>query len=773
MAALAFLVDVAPQTQGEVDVFAPVVLFLMWLVGGFVRLFYEKEARHSFDRHMSTTRHATVWKKDDQCWSQLDAGLLNPGDTIRINAGMLCPIDAALVEGGQVLMSESSLTGERGLSAKKGGDIILSGTTITDGQSAAIVLRKIDDAKPHVHRSGEPDAKYGVSAKSVCLALVRCMLIVLPFVILVRGVMLGDWAQALLFALATAVGLIPEMLSVVTSVCLSGSARRLKNRHVIVKNVDVMEALGSMDVVRVDKTGTLTEDAATLEYYTDILGNESSKTLNLAYLECTRQGSASNQLNRAITAACDTHGIDLPAKNLSKTFILCATEPFDHVSKASGVKLAATPGALECLGLQGTAGDNLTVVKGEVERVCARYAWADFKGELVAMDGEGMANALAVAEDMRSDGIKVLAVAYSTSSSGWDGLVLCGFLGFFDAPKASARAAVQALSDLSVEVRILTGDSSSVARSTCSRLGIPTDSVITGAMLSKMTDAQALLEVGRTLIFAELTLAQKAQIVGLIKLSGHSVGYIGDGVNDVPAPMAADVGIVVDSAAAEPKEVADLALLEQDLGVVAKGVNEGRKAFANASKYTRIAASSNFGNICSVAAASVFLPFLPATAAQLLTLNLSYDAVCLAIPCDTVDEEEIDKPKAWSGKGLGGFMGRFGLASTAFDIITFAILFFAVCPTVCGAPYAALDTSEQATFIAVFQAGWLLECAWTESLVILALRTRHTGTAKGRPARPLAIMAAVMLAASALLALGPLAPWFGLATLPTWYPGRQ
>lgn len=771
LAILALFVDVLPRPRGEADIFAPAVLFLMWFVGGLVRLFYEEEAKRTFERHMSRANHAMVWKQDGECWTQVDANLLTPGNVIRINAGMLCPVNASLNAGKHVLVSEASLTGESGFSIKEEGDVILAGTTVTDGQATATVLSKIDDETPQVRLDDGSHAKYGIGARNVCLSLIKCMLVVLPFVMLVRGAMLGDWAQALLFALGTAVGLVPEMLPVVTSVCLSGSARRLKNRQVIVKNVDAMESLGSMDVVCVDKTGTLTEDLAVLEYYTDILGNESTRTLGLAYLECTRQGTKRNQLDRAVATACSSEHLSFPAKDLSKAFSLCASDPFDHVTKASGVKLAATPGAFGCLGFSAAADARLTIVKGEVESVCARCSWADFKGELVPMDAEGKACALDVAEDMRSDGIKVLAVAYSTTSTDWNGLVLCGFLGFFDAPKASARTAVKALSDLSVEVRVLTGDSASVAKSACSRLGIASDTVITGAMLDTMSESEALLRVGRGRIFAELTPIQKARIVNLIRLSGHTVGYIGDGVNDVPALTAADVGIVVDSAAAESKEVADLVLLERDLGVVAEGVREGRRAFANASKYIRIASSSNFGNICSVAAASVFLPFLPATAAQLLILNLLYDAVCLSISWDNVDAEEIKQPKTWSEKGLGSFMGCFGIASSAFDIITFAILFLVVCPGACGGSYAALDAAGKASFIALFQAGWLLECIWTESLVVLTLRSRHLGNKGGYPCRPLAIMSVSMLALSALFMLGPAASWFGLATLPTWYLG--
>ena len=770
LAGLAFLVDVLPQEEAQTGVFAPAVLFLMWLVGGLVRLFYENEAKRSFDRHMFKANHAAVWKRVDACWIQVDAGRLVPGDVVRLYAGMLCPVDVTLAKGDQILVSESSLTGESGQTAKREGETVRAGTTIVDGKASATVLTRIAEEQPVSRRHARAGTQFGAGAKSICAALVRCMLIVLPVVIMIRGFVLGDWAQALLFALGTAVGLVHEMLPVVTSVCLSGSAHRLKNKQVIVKNVDAMESLGSMDVVCVDKTGTLTEDAAVLEYYTDILGNESEQTLNLAYLESINQGAAANQLNRAIADACAAPELHLAAKGLGRAFTLHASDPFDHVTKASGVKLDAMPGALGRLGLHVRPGAHLTIVKGEVESVCARCAWANFKGGLVLMDADGRRSAYEVAEDMRADGIKVLAVAYSTTSTGWDDLVLCGFLGFFDRPKASARAAVQALSDLSVEVRVLTGDSASVARSTCSRLGIPADNVITGAMLDAMEESEALVQVGRTRVFAELTPAQKAQIVSLIRLSGHTVGYIGDGVNDVPALTSADVGIVVDSAAAESKKVADLVLLERDLGVVAEGVSDGRTSFANASKYIRIASSSNFGNICSVAASSIFLPFVPATAAQLLLLNLCYDATCLALSWDNVDDAEIARPKAWSGKGLGSFMLHFGFASSALDIITFAILFLGVCPVVCGAPFAALDAAGRAAFIATFQAGWLLECAWTESLVLLFLRTRNVRDGD-RPCTPLVMMVTVMLVASALLATSPAAQLLGLAALPIWYLG--
>lgn len=507
----------------------------MWLVGGLVRLFYENEAKRALIAICLKRTTRPFGNASMRVGFKLMPTGLCPGDVVRLYAGMLCPVDVTLAKGDQVLVSESSLTGESGQTAKREGETVRAGTTIVDGKASATVLARIADEQPVLRRRARMGTQFGAGAKSICAALVRCMLIVLPFVIMIRGFVLGDWAQALLFALGTAVGLVPEMLPVVTSVCLSGSAHRLKNKQVIVKNVDAMESLGSMDVVCVDKTGTLTEDAAVLEYYTDILGNESEQTLNLAYLESTSQGAAANQLNRAIADACAAPELHLAAKDLGHAFALHASDPFDHVTKASGVKLDATPGALGCLGLQVRPGNHLTFVKGEVESVCTRCAWANFKGELVPWMPMAVRAPTRLPRTCAPMASKCSAVAYSTTSADWDDLVLCGFLGFFDRPKASARAAVQALSNLSVEVRVLTGDSASVARSTCSRLGIPADSVITGSMLQAMEESEALIRVGKARVFAELTPAQKAQIVSLIRLSGHIVGYIGDGVNDVPA----------------------------------------------------------------------------------------------------------------------------------------------------------------------------------------------------------------------------------------------
>ena len=437
LAGLAFLVDVVPQAQGQTGVFAPTVLFAMWLVGGLVRLFYENEAMRTFNRHMLRASHAAVWKRVDACWVQINADRLVPGDVIRLYAGMLCPVDAILAQGNHILVSESSLTGESGQTAKREGETVRAGTTIVDGKASATVLACADKDEAVPCRRARPATQFNVGAKSICAALVKCMLIVLPFVITIRGVVLGDWAQALLFALGTAVGLVPEMLPVVTSVCLSGSARRLKNKQVIVKNVDAMESLGSMDVVCVDKTGTLTEDVAVLEYYTDILGNESEQTLNLAYLESMNQGTVANQLNRAIADACAAPELRLAAKDLGHSFTLYASDPFDHVVKASGVKLGTTPGALGCLGLPARPDSRLTIVKGEVESVCAHCDWASFKGELVPMNEEGRQSAYEVADECKA---RIESGKYDVIILNFANCDMVGHTGVFDAAVKAVEA---------------------------------------------------------------------------------------------------------------------------------------------------------------------------------------------------------------------------------------------------------------------------------------------------------------------------------------------
>lgn len=374
--------------------------------------------------------------------------------------------------------------------------------------------------------------------------------------------------------------------------------------------------------------------------------------------------------------------------------------------------------------------------------------------------------------------MKVLAVAYKplqgdqiTAADEQD-LILLGYLAFFDAPKRTAADAIRKLQQLHVGVRVLTGDQKSVAVSICRRLGIDTARTLTGEQLERLTDDELPVVVERTAVFAELSPRQKVHILQTLQANGHTVGFLGDGMNDLPAIVESDVGISVDTAAEAVKEGADVILLKKDLNVLEEGIQEGRKAFANVSKYIRITASSNFGNILSIVIASVFLPFFPMASVQLLLLNLLYDMLCLVLPWDHVDREVCARPLEWSGRTLGRFMRFFGPVSSVFDIATFAWLFFVLCPSVCGGSFASLaGSAEQLRFIALFQTGWFLESMWTQVMILHLLRTRKVPLLQSRPSFPVMLVTTLGILFFTVLTFTPVGGLIGLTALPPAYFG--
>ena len=350
-----------------------------------------------------------------------------------------------------------------------------------------------------------------------------------------------------------------------------------------------------------------------------------------------------------------------------------------------------------------------------------------------------------------------------------NGLTLLGYLAFFDAPKQSAAAALRQLQELHVPVKLLTGDQAEAAVSVCRRLGIPTDEILTGSELDALSPNDLPIRVEKSTVFAELSPGQKASVVSILRENGHTTGFLGDGVNDLPAVAAADVGISVDTAAESLKECADVVLLKKDLHVLVHGILEGRRAFVNMAKYIRITASSNFGNICSIVLASVLLPFFPMTAAQLLLLNLLYDTLCLILPWDNVDKELLHRPLEWSGRTLGRFMRVFGPVSSLFDFLTFAILYFLLCPLLCGGTFFSLSSAGQAQFISIFQTGWFLESMWTQVLILQLLRTQRLPFVQSRAARPVLLVTAVGILLFTLLPFTPIGGLLGLTALPPVY----
>ena len=495
----------------------------------------------------------------------------------------------------------------------------------------------------------------------------------------------------------------------------------------------------------------------------DILGNESAKVLDLAYLNSLYHTGVSNPLDSALLQSRHMPGRELYFQELAAQYPKLDELPFDYERRFASV-------------LVRNGEENLLIIKGSIDEVYLRCSSVEYKGERHAISGEGMASVRAIVDEMLEDGMKVLAVAYrplkaaTLSQDDEHDFILLGYLAFFDAPKESAAGAIQKLQKLHVGVRVLTGDHRDIAISVCRRLGIDTTQTLTGRDLEQLDKDGLPIKIEHTTLFAELSPKQKVQVVQLLRSNGHTVGFLGDGMNDLPAIVEADVGISVDTAAEAVKEGADVILLKKDLNVLEAGIQEGRRAFANVSKYIKITASPNFGNILSIVIASVFLPFFPMTSLQLLLLNLLYDILCLVLPWDHVDVETGSQPLEWSGRTLGRFMRFFGPISSFFDILTFSYLFFVLCPAVCGGSFSSLiGSGEELHFIALFQTGWFLESMWTQVLILHLLRTPKVPLLQSRPSRPVMLVTLLGTLFFTVLTFTPAGTPLGLTTLPPIY----
>ena len=702
------------------------------------------------------------------------------GDQVRLLAGDRVPADIRLTAADDLFVSQSVITGESAI-LEKNTDVLVQekarsygeytniafmGSAVIGGTAEGVVLAVGKDTVYGGFSGTQSSEKNGFDqgAGSIAWVLIRFMTILIPVVFVACGITQGDWFSAFLFALSVAVGLTPEMLPMVINACLAKGSAIMGSKQTVVKNINAMQGFGSMDILCVDKTGTLTGDSLILEYYMDILGNESQAVLDLAYLNSLYHTGVSNHLDAAILRYQEMPGKDGHFQELEKMHPKLDELPFNHERKFASVLVKGKE-------------KNLLIIKGSVDEVCRRCGFVEYKDNRNVMEEDGLASVHAVVDEMTEDGMKVLAVAYKELGQDYldtkdeQNFVLLGYLAFFDAPKQTAAAAISKLQRLHVGIRVLTGDQESVAISICRRLGIDTAETLTGAQLENLSDDEAPIKIERTTVFSELSPKQKAQIVQTLQSNGHTVGFLGDGMNDLPAVVESDVGISVDTAAEAVREGADVILLKKDLNVLEEGIKEGRKAFANVSKYIRITASSNFGNIFSIVVASVFLPFFPMTSVQLLLLNLLYDMLCLVLPWDNVDEEICARPLEWSGRTLGRFMRFFGPISSFFDIVTFSYLFFVLCPSVCGGSFAALAEGGQLRFIAVFQTGWFLESMWTQVLILHLLRTQKVPMLQSRPSRPVMVVTMLGILFFTILTFTPVGTLIGLTALPLTYFG--
>lgn len=685
-----------------------------------------------------------------------------PGDIIRLSAGDMLPADVRFLTSKDTFVAQSALTGESNPveKFKDIGDkdfdsltdlrnIGFMGSNIISGSATAVALATGNNtyfgsmAKSLSGDKAKTSFERGINA--VSKLLIRMMLVMVPIVFLINGIAKGDWTQALLFSISIAVGLTPEMLPVIMTSTLARGAVSMSKHKVIVRTLGAIQTFGEMDILCTDKTGTLTEDKIVLEKYMNLSGEDDTRILRHAYLNSYFQTGLKNLIDLAIIKRGVHYGLD----NILDNYTRVDEIPFDFSRRRMSVVLVDKSGKRQL------------ITKGAVEEMISITSFVEINGEVLPMDEKKMRAAFALYERHNADGLRMIAVAQKNDvpEIGAFGvadekdMVLIGFVGFLDPPKESAKAAITALLEHGVRTVVLTGDSEGVAAKVCSKVGVKTSVLYTGSDVERMDDVELLEAVDKCDLFAKLSPSQKERVVKAFQAKGHTVGYLGDGINDAPALRQADVGISVDSAVDIAKETADIILLEKDLMVLEEGVVEGRRTFGNIVKYIKMAASGNFGNMISVIFASILLPFLPMLPVQILVQNLLCDFSQMGMPFDSVDEEYIKKPRKWETKSIKSFITYMGPLSSIFDIMLFAVMWWAI----------KANTMELAP---LFQSGWFVFGTVSQVLVIHIIRTSKIPFLQSRPSTPLLITTVIVTIVALMIAFSPIAIGLDMMTLP-------
>ena len=602
------------------------------------------------------------------------------------------------------------------------------------------------------------------------------MLVMVPLVFVANGITKGDWLSAFLFGISIAVGLTPEMLPMIVTTCLAKGAVSMSKKQTIVKNLNSIQNFGAIDILCTDKTGTLTQDKVVLEYHLNVNGEDDLRVLRHAYLNSYFQTGYKNLMDVAIIQKTEEEEADDPQLvDLSEHYVKVDEIPFDFARR----RLTTV--------VQNRDGKTQMVTKGAVEEMLSICSFAECDGKVRPMTKELKSRILATVDDLNEKGFRVLAIAQKSNPSpaGAFGvtderdMVLMGYLAFLDPPKESTADAIKALKAHGVTTKILTGDNDKVTRTICKQVGLKVRNMLLGSDLENMSDQELAKAAETTDVFAKLTPGQKARVVSVFRENGHTVGFMGDGINDASAMKSADIGISVDTAVDVAKESADIVLLEKDLMVLEEGIIEGRKTYANMIKYIKMTASSNFGNMFSVLAASALLPFLPMESLQLIFLNLIYDLSCTAIPWDNVDEEFISVPRKWDASSVGSFMMWIGPTSSVFDWMTYIFMYFVFCPLFVSkgvlyndlaSHFAGADLVRmQTAYVAMFQTGWFIESMWSQTLVIHMIRTPKLPFIQSHASAPLTLMTFTGIGVLTIIPFTTFGRMLGFVALPTAY----
>lgn len=770
LALVSIVIDVLLAAPYEKEWMTVIIITAMVTLSGLLRFMQEwksNKASEALKKMVNNT--ASVFRIGSDMPEEINISDLVPGDVVFLSAGDMIPADIRITEAKDLFVSQSSLIGESDAvektptlqehSPRMGSVIELNnicfmGSNVISGSARGVIVSTGNNtylgtiAQNITGKRARTSFDKGIN--NVSLLLIRFMFVMVPFVFLINGLTKGDWLNAFLFAISVAVGLTPEMLPMIVTSNLAKGAVKMSKHKTIVKNLNSIQNFGAMNILCTDKTGTLTKDKIILERYLNIDGLDDERVLRHAYCNSFFQTGLKNLMDQAILSHCHESGFEEIEKEYKKVDEI----PFDFNRRRMSVVI------------EDKNSKRQIITKGAIEEILSVCLFAEIDGIPVVITDNIRKRLLETSIKLNRQGMRVLGVAQKS----WVGknhsfgvedeceMVLIGYLAFLDPPKPSAAQAIKALDNYGVEVKVLSGDNDLVTKTVCLQVGINTNNVLLGSDIEYMNDDELRIAASNTNIFAKLSPLQKSRIVSVLQSNDNTVGFLGDGINDAAALRQADIGISVDTAVDIAKESADIILLEKDLMVLERGVIEGRKIFGNITKYIKMTASSNFGNMFSVLVASAFLPFLPMLPIHLLIQNLLYDISQTTIPFDSVDSEYLQKPRKWDASDLKGFMIHIGPISSIFDIVTYLVMWYV---------FKCISTDMQS----LFQSGWFVEGLLSQTLIVHMIRTRKIPFIQSRASAP------VMITTFAILAIGIFIPFssfgasIGLVPLPwTYFP---
>jgi Mg2+-importing ATPase len=755
------------------DVKAAAVVSVMVIVSVFMRFLQEFRSSKEAEALKAMVKTTATVTRQEQVGEALISKKMEivfedvvPGDILHLSAGDMVPADVRLLSSKDLFVSESALTGESmpvekmaqphqlaTASALERANLCFLGTNVVSGAAVGVVLATGEKtffgnlAKSIVgHRSL---TSFDIGVNKVSWLLIRFMLVMVPIVFLINGFTKGNWQDAFLFAIAVAVGLTPEMLPMIVTANLAKGAVMMSKQKVFVKSLNSIQNLGAMDVLCTDKTGTLTQDRIVLEEHLNIEGNEDHRVLKYGYLNSYHQTGLKNLLDRAIL-----NHYEMAHESQAAHYEKIDELPFDFIRRRMSVIVKKRDGS------------HSLICKGATEEILSVCDRVELERTTVALTPELKQKVMDLVQDKNESGCRVIAVAYKIlppeqfnyTVSNETGLILMGIIAFLDPPKETAAEALRLLRNNGVEVKILTGDNEVITRRVCKEVGLQITNMVQGKDLADKTDEEIAELAEYTNVFSKLTPAQKSQIIKALQNKGHTVGFLGDGINDAPALRQADVGISVDSATDIARESADIILLEKSLLVLESGVIKGREVYGNIIKYIKMTASSNFGNVFSVLIASAFIPFLPMLSVHLLVQNLLYDFSQTALPWDHMDREFLERPRKWEPSGIARFMIYIGPISSIFDILTFLLMWYV---------FKANNEADQA----IFQSGWFIEGLLSQTLIVHMIRTQKIPFIQSSASAPVLFTTVLIMIIGILIPFSPLGHSIGLVSLPwTYFP---